>query len=306
VYARLDSLKDQMVFASLVAQDAPDALLWVVVRLVSHKLQTTTMVRALVELGFSITPWQMIYVCVRRAQCSATDAMTLSLVSLAKLDSNSVLTINASAQKKTLLTPEMTAFHVLVAVKFATPTPLAQNASLLLYFSKTTALPVVAKVTSLKVADASTVLPTAWAALQTTNVSFARMERFCQAVSVTLLVHLELSLTDRLSSVFPATVHAEHASIIQAHVQAVILEKDFCRQGATHRAVLKNAQLEHSLEMVSVKSAILGAQVVWDQLHFVLLVQLADFCLTVLAGISVQASWSTGHARILAHKDFSN
>ncbi len=55
MYARPDSLKDQMVFASLVAQDAPDALLWVVVRLVSRKLQTTTMVRALVELGFSIT-----------------------------------------------------------------------------------------------------------------------------------------------------------------------------------------------------------------------------------------------------------
>ncbi len=246
------------------------------------------------------------YVYAKLVQCSATDAMTLSLVSLAKLDSNSVLTTNASVQKITLLTPEMTAFHALVAVNSAIPTPLAQNASLLSYFNKITALPVVAKVTSLKVADASTVLQTAWAALQTTNVSFARMERFCQAVSVTLPVHLERSLTDRLSSVFPATVHAEHVSIIQVHVQAVILEKDFCRQGATHRFASKNVRLELSLEMVSVKSAILGAQVVWDQLHFVLLAQLADFCLTVLAGISVQASWSTAHARILAHKDFSN
>ena len=142
-----------------------------------------------------------------------------------------------SARRTISSTHVMIVSHVVGAVKFAIPTRPATSASHLWSFNKTIVSPVAVKDSSLKAADASTVPPIVLAVLPPTSASSVPTIHSCQVGFVMPIVHQELSLTDKPLFVLLAIARAEHVPIIQAHVPAVILVKDFYRPLETLQAV---------------------------------------------------------------------
>jgi hypothetical protein len=123
---------------------------------------------------------------------------------------------------------------------------------------------------------------------QLTNAITARMVSSFREVLVILRARLVLLLTEVLSSVLLATLHARLVSTIPAHVPVASLERDSCKSLELTRSVLRNVLKALSPKMVFVKFVTSDVLSVWVLLETVLPALLEDIFIMLLVGTTAQ------------------